>query len=72
MEDSANVYVYSAHVYYKNCPYEVYKDFDKKEKYEAGESLEINESNYQDFYNYKVTYKKDGSNYVFEAIEKIK
>ena len=70
-EDSANVYIYSAHAYYKTCPYEVYKDFDKTEKYETDKIIRISENNYEDFYNYKITYKKDGNNYIFAKIEKI-
>ncbi len=70
--DSSNIYVYSAHAYYKNCPYEVYKDFDKNEKYEAQDNLELGENNYQDFYKYRITYKKEGNKYFFAKIEKIK
>lgn len=70
--DSANVYVYSTHAYYKNCPYELYKDFNMTDKYDTVEPIELGENNYQDFYKYRITYKKKGNNYTFAKIEQIK
>ncbi len=71
-EDKNNVYVYSSFAYVKNCPYEVYKDLEMKDKYEAEESFELNNDNYKDFNKYKITYKKDKSNYIFDSIKVLK
>lgn len=72
MEDSENVYVYSTYAYYKNCPYEVFKDLNMTEKVEGDNSFELNNDNYESFNKYKITYKKDGNKYIFKNIELIK
>lgn len=48
----------------------IFKDFEKKEKYSDQTcSITINEDNYEDFHQYKITLNKD---YTFSKIEKIK
>lgn len=73
-EDSNNLYVYSSFAYESNCPREVYKDLEKTEKYSttADESFTLDESNYEQFHHFKITYTKKGDNYIFDKIEKIK
>ncbi len=71
-EDFKHVYVYSAMAYQANCPYEIYKENDKQNKYEYdGNEFMLDETNYKDFNQYKITYLKNNENYVFDKIEKI-
>ena len=45
----------------------------KNETYSnEGSSFEINNSNYSQFHQFKITYVKKGDNYIFDKIEKIK
>lgn len=71
-EDNNNIYVYTSVAFYKGCPQEIFKDIEFKEQYSTTEeSFDLNEKNYNEFYKYKITYKKNNNNYIFEKIEKI-
>jgi len=66
-------YVYTAVAYEYECPYSIYKNPNKQDQYEYdGDSFELNDKNYKDFNQYKITYVDNNGNYVFEKIEKIK
>ena len=71
-EDDNNIYVYTSVAYYKGCPQEVFKDIEFKEQYPITEEpFDLNEKNYNEFYQYRIAYKKNNNNYIFEKIEKI-
>ena len=72
-EDPTHLYVYSSFAYLDNCPFEVYKDINKTEKFSVtGTDFVLDGSNYEQFHQFKITYLKKGDNYIFDKIEKIK
>ncbi len=58
--------------------YNIYKDFDKSSIYQSNvaasaiDNFKIDASNYQNFSEYRFAFKKDGSNYYFTKIERIR
>jgi hypothetical protein len=74
-EDPTHLYVYSTFAYYEciGGNNTIYKDFMKTENYSTSDSdFVLNDSNYEQFHHYKITYLKKGDNYIFDKIEIIK
>ena len=73
-EDKNNAYIYVATAVYSGIgKVDVISDSDTNKVYKTieSDSFTIDESNYDSFAKYKVTFKKDGNNYFFKSVEKI-
>ena len=76
LEDEKNYYVLIAYGYYEivGDKKKVYTSIDKKDIYkELGkkEEFKIDDSNYNEFSKYKVTFIKDGNDSIFKSVERI-
>ena len=75
-EDNNYAYIYTANVYY-SCEEYVYKDLEGKEKLlQKSEGQEINEKTVEDnlskLHKYRIAFKKDNGNYIFDKVEEVK
>lgn len=55
-----------------NDTFAIYKDYNQKQLYHEGPGFRLDESNYQEFDKYKLTFIKENNNYIFNRIEKLK
>lgn len=74
-EDNNNAYIYAAVAVHSGIEkIDILSDPDAKTVYktlEDNESFTIDESNYESFAKYKITFKKVGNDYFFKSVEKI-
>ena len=74
-EDNNNAYIYAAVAVHSGIEkIDILSDPDTKTVYktiEGSDSFEIDESNYESFAKYKITFKKVGNDYFYKSVEKI-